>query len=440
MLVCWSSPVTSTDPSHPELRRGLFWWSYPAENSPEPPLNLNPEPLASAPAYIPTTMESCLDDDYDTVNAEIRLTLSCPTDIAVSRSTNSVSAKILQIVADSYNLNNRFGLCDDMDRYVERADMTELINIDGTMVMNVNLVGKCKECDSNLYTTHDDADDRRLDRHDHQGRRNLAILQLLLDTVSDRMVPECKCNVGSGQKTPSPIFTEHADTVDLITGLSTDCKVLSMEQKVGAGFSTEDVECVRDGDCEACEECDENNICVPVTWDCCVDDKECDHDEVCNEEDNKCVECTKDHDCKKDEVCDTQNHECVECNNDDDCEDLDEDHKFICVVNECEECNKDDDCKHEDYFEEQDKMICHDNECVECETGKDCEKRHDGPDDGRLFCHDNECVECEKDKDCKKRYDDPDDGRLFCHDNECVECEKDGDCPADRSCVDYKCD
>mmetsp|Transcript_62206 Transcript_62206/g.151689 ORF Transcript_62206/g.151689 Transcript_62206/m.151689 type:complete len:447 (-) Transcript_62206:517-1857(-) len=417
--------LVSSDQFHPELRRGL------KKQLPlPPPINLAPQPVATVDPYIPLAMESCLDTDGDEVGEEIRLIVVCPSLTTIARSTNTATTEMLQILIDSYNLVNRFGLCDEeAQRYATRADLLELDVINGTMVMNVDLVGSCTDCfvdgtrTAGLYTVRDDEEDRRLqNRHEYQNRRSLKMMNVMLDMISDKSSAECNCNVAEGRPVPAPVFTEHADVVGFTTWFSTECQVLSMEHKVGAGFSAEDAECDVDSDCPPCQVCTgavcvdvpESDLCCWESSQCdgtkdrcdteankcveCTDEKHCDSDEVCHN--NECVECEDDDDCDENEMC-TSKNECVECEDDDHCDDKSrsadfyEEHKWICVEEKCEECSEDEDCEDDDHFSDEDKNVCHDNECVECEKDKHCTFFAD-----KTICHKNECVQCEEATDC----------------------------------------
>ena len=283
--------------------------------------------------------------------------------------------------------------------------------------MNVDLVGSCSDCfvdgtrTAGLYTVRDDEEDRRLQNlYDPQSRRNLKMMNVMLDMISDKSSAKCECNVAEGRAVPVPVFTEHADAVGFITWFSTECQVLSMEHKVGAGFSDEDAECHADAECPPCQECD-GGACVEVPDDgvCCVSNSMCDGTkDKCDTDENKCVECTEEKHCDSDEVC--VDHECHDCGVDDDCED--------------------------------DEMCTSDNECVECEIDDDCEDKSrsaDFYDEHKWFCVAEECEECIKDKDCEK--DDYFGDKNFCHDNECVECEKDEHCDlnAGERCEKHEC-
>ncbi len=94
----------------------------------------------------------------------------------------------------------------------------------------------------------------------------------------------------------------------------------------------------------------------PEGW--CAKDEDCEEPQVCDKENNMCVECVKDDDCNAPRsVCDVENNECVECTENADCPI----NKPVCNVEQgnCESCPPE-------------KPLWDGTQCVECKTDEDC--------------------------------------------------------------------
>ncbi|RJP39713.1 MAG: hypothetical protein C4547_03370 [Phycisphaerales bacterium] len=186
--------------------------------------------------------------------------------------------------------------------------------------------------------------------------------------------------------------------------------------------------------CVATEvECPEGEVCDPGTGECippCAEDADCDDGafcngaETCNTETGQCNPGTAA--CAEPQVCDEDNDACVDCLDDAGCDDGD-----LCTTDTCTDgvCANDPvDCG---------EQICNpaDGACVDCLADGDCAE-------GEL-CVANVCVaQCVVDEDC------PDDGDLCttetCTDGTCgsspVDCGEQVCNPADGACVDCLAD
>ncbi|MEE2755151.1 MAG: plastocyanin/azurin family copper-binding protein, partial [Myxococcota bacterium] len=190
--------------------------------------------------------------------------------------------------------------------------------------------------------------------------------------------------------------------------------------------------------CPACrvkEDCQGNQVCDPVTFECvdpppCNGDGDCDDGFACDPATNQCVEragCAGDADCGQNEVCDLASTQCIaRCLDDADC-----DGERVCDANtgQCVDPPENNECD-AGFFTCADGSACVESQWV-CEPGanpwQDC---GDGSDETQAACAWKNALNCQGDGDCNAGQ------RCDVATGQCVDngCLNDNDCAQGEIC------